>query len=416
MKNPNYDIIVFGATSFVGKIICQYLCEHAKNESFTWALAGRSKEKLTTLQAELGEAGAHLPLLVVDANDSAGLIAMCNQTKVILTTVGPYDLYGEPVVKACVETGTDYCDLTGEAHWIKKMLDKYESQAQTSGSRIVHCTGFDSIPSDLGVFHLQQAAKAAFGEHCPNVKLRIKNMRGSASGGTIATALNIAKLVRTDPAVKKVLVNPYALCPENHGFKTRQQKDGIYYDDTFNAWYGPFFMAGINTRIVHRSNALSQHAYGTDFKYNEGVLTGRGWKAKAKARSIHWGLMSFYLGASLGPIRALMQKFFLPKPGEGPSPKAQLKGFYDFRFVGTTDTQQQIITKVYGDRDPGYGSTAQIIGQAALCMAQDVKPTVKGGFWTPATLMGKALIERLNQHTGVSFEVLSTETQKEEKS
>lgn len=408
MNKPQYDIIVFGATSFVGKIISQYLCEQFPNKEISWAMAGRSETKLNELKKELGETAQKLPMIVVDANDSAGLLAMCELTKVLLTTVGPYDLYGEPVVKACVESGTDYCDLTGEAHWIKKMLDKYEDAAKASGARIVHCTGFDSIPSDLGVFHLQREARNAFGAHCPNVKLRIKNMRGSASGGTIATALNIAKLVRKDPNVKKVLVNPYALCPEDHGFKVRQQKDGIYHDETFNSWYGPFFMAGINTRIVHRSNALSKNAYGDNFNYSEGVLTGRGWKAKAQARSIHWGLMSFYLGASLGPIRTLMQKFFLPKPGEGPSPKAQLKGFYDFRFVGTTDNGDEIITKVYGDRDPGYGSTAKIIGQAAVCLAQDISPDIEGGFWTPATLMGDALIDRLNAHSGVTFEVLST--------
>ncbi len=413
MNNPQYDIIIFGATSFVGKIICKYLCDQDHNNT-SWAMAGRSEQKLKDLQKELGDVATNLPLIVVDANDSMGLKAMCQQTKVILTTVGPYDLYGEPVVKTCVETGTDYCDLTGEAHWIKKMLDKYETTAKDTGARIVHCTGFDSIPSDLGVYHLQREAKKQFGEYCSEVKLRIKNMRGSASGGTIATALNIAKLVRKDPDVKKILVNPYALCPKEHGFNRRQQKDGVYYDQSFDSWYGPFFMAGINTRIVHRSNALSEAAYGRDFKYDEGVLTGRGWKAKARARSIHWGLMSFYLGVSIGPIRALMQKFFLPKPGEGPSPEAQLKGFYDFRFVGTTAKGQKITTKVYGDRDPGYGSTAKIIGQAAICLANDVASDIKGGFWTPATLLGDALIERLNQHSGVTFEVLSTQNQPEQ--
>lgn len=412
MTNKSHDIILFGATSFVGKIICQYMCEKYPNNEISWAMAGRSEQKLIALQKELGKAAEKIPTMVVDANDLDGLKTMCEQAKVIMTTVGPYDLYGEPVVKACVETGTDYCDLTGEAHWIHKMLDKYEPQAKQTGARIVHCTGFDSIPSDLGVYHLQREAKSTFGKHCPNVKLRIKNMRGSASGGTIATALNIAKLVRKDPSIKKVLVNPYVLCPDNHGFKSRQQKDGIYFDETFSSWYGPFFMASINTRIVHRSNALSNNAYGTDFNYNEGVLTGRGWKAKARARSIHWGLMSFYFGASIGPIRALLQKFFLPKPGEGPSPIAQEKGFYDFRFVGTTEDGDEIVTKVYGDRDPGYGSTAKIMSQAAISMTQDISADIKGGFWTPATLMGDDLIERLNQHSGVTFEVLST-TKKE---
>lgn len=410
MTQVQYDIIVFGATSFVGQIITEYLLEQFPKAQLSWAIAGRSEEKLNALKTKLGESADDLPVLLVDANDLDALKNMCQQTQVVMTTVGPYDLYGEPVIKACVETGTDYCDLTGEAHWIKKMLDTYEAAAKKSGARIVHCTGFDSIPSDLGVYHLQREARKAFGSHCHDVRLRIKNMRGSASGGTIATALNIAKLVKADPEVKKVLVNPYALCPAEHGYKTRQQSDKLQYDKTFDSWVGPFFMASINTRIVHRSNALSHNSYGSDFKYNEGVMTGKGWKAKTKARGIYWGLAAFFVGASVGPIRAFLARFVLPKPGEGPDEQAQLKGFYDFRFVGVTEKGDQIITKVYGDRDPGYGSTAKIMSQAAVCLAHDVDAKIAGGFWTPATLMGDALIERLQQHAGVTFEVLSTES------
>lgn len=409
MTQAQYDIIVFGATSFVGKIITHYLFNQMQEQQLSWAIAGRSEDKLNALKSQLGETAKDLPMLVVDANDDKALQGMCQQTKVVMTTVGPYDLYGEPVVKACAESGTDYCDLTGEPHWIKKMLDNYEDLAKQSGARIVHCTGFDSIPSDLGVYHLQREAQKAFGRHCHDVRLRIRNMRGSASGGTIATALNIAKQVKADPEVKKVLVNPYALCPANHGFKTRQVSDKVQYDSHFDSWVGPFFMASINTRIVHRSNALSHNSYGSDFKYNEGVMTGKGWKAKIKAKSIYWGLAAFFAGASVSPIRAFLSRFVLTKPGEGPSEEAQEKGFYDFRFVGVTEQGDQIITQVYGDKDPGYGSTAQIMSQAAACLAQDVSSEIKGGFWTPATLMGDALIERLNQHAGVTFKVLSTQ-------
>ncbi len=406
MTNKTHDIVVFGATSFVGQLICEYMIKQFADQDIKWALAGRSESKLKSLQTSLGERAKDLPLIIADASDLSAMKAMCEQTKVVMSTVGPYDLYGEPLVQACAETGTDYCDLTGEAHWIKKMLDKYEESAKQSGARIVHCTGFDSIPSDLGVHHLQREAKKRFGKTCHQVKLRIKNMRGAASGGTIATALNIAKQIKADPQVKKTLVNPYSLCPKEHGFKVRQAEVKLEFDDTFKKWTAPFFMSSINTRIVHRSNALTNKSYGDDFQYNEGMMTGAGFKGKMRARSIYWGLGAFFLGIGIGPIRSLLKKFVLPKPGEGPSKEDQQKGFYDFRFVGKTESGEQIITKVLGDMDPGYGSTAKIMSQAGACLVQDVSADVPGGFWTPATLMGDPLIERLHQHAGLTFEVL----------
>jgi short subunit dehydrogenase-like uncharacterized protein len=408
MKINQYDIVIFGATSFVGKIICEYMINQFSTDEVSWALAGRSEQKLTELKNDLGDKAKELPIIIADADDLDGLTAMCKQAKVVMSTVGPYDLYGETLIQACVETGTDYCDLTGEPHWIKKMLEAYEDQAKKSGARIVHCTGFDSIPSDLGVYYTQREAKKLFGTTCSDIKMRIKNMRGSASGGTIATALNIAKEIKQDPQVKRDLVNPYSLCPKGHGFKIRQKPIKLEFDDTFKTWVGPFFMSSINTRIVHRSNALSNKSYGKNFHYTEGVMTGKGFKGKTRARSIYWGLAAFFTGAGIAPIRAFLGRFVLPKPGEGPSVKAQKNGFYDFRFVGTTEDGQEIRTKVHGDMDPGYGSTAKIISQAAVCLAQDVSSDVKGGFWTPATVLGDNIINRLNAHSGVTFEVLES--------
>lgn len=405
ISNP-YDIIIFGATSFVGKLICEYMIKQFSTDEVSWALAGRSESKLNELKKNLGDKAKDLPVIIADASDLDALKSMCEQTKVVMSTVGPYDLYGETLIQACVETGTDYCDLTGEPHWIKKMLESYEEQAKQSGARIVHCTGFDSIPSDLGVYFTQREAQKQFGTHCSDIKMRIKNMRGGASGGTIATALNIAKELKENPQVRRDMVNPYSLCPKEHGFKTRQNPIKLEFDDTFKTWVGPFFMSSINTRIVHRSNALSKKSYGENFHYSEGVMTGKGFKGKVRARSIYWGLAAFFTGAGFGPIRAFLGRFVLPKPGEGPSPKAQQNGFYDFRFVGTTEDGQEIRTKVYGDMDPGYGSTAKIISQAAMCLAHEVSSDVKGGFWTPATLLGDKLIDRLNSHSGVTFEVL----------
>ena len=406
MKTNPYDIVIFGASSFVGKLICQYMIKQFTQGEVSWILAGRSESKLTDLKDSLGDKAKDLPIIVADANDLDALKSMCEQTKVIMSTVGPYDLYGENLIQACVETGTDYCDLTGEPHWIKKMLESYEELAKKSGARIVHCAGFDSIPSDLGVYYTQREAQKQFGSQCSDIKMRINNMRGGASGGTIATALNIAKEIKKNPQVRRDLINPYSLCPKEHGFKTRQHPIKLEYDDSFNTWVGPFFMSSINTRIVHRSNALSDKSYGENFHYSEGVMTGNGLKGKTKARSIYWGLTAFFAGAGFAPIRAFLGRFVLPKPGEGPSVKAQQNGFYDFRFVGTTDDGQEIRTKVTGDMDPGYGSTAKIIGQAAVCLVHNVPSAVKGGFWTPATILGDNLIDRLIAHSGVTFEVL----------
>jgi len=409
MNNTKKDIVIFGATSFVGKLICEYMINQMANNDISLILAGRSESKIAKLKTEIGINAIDVPILIADANNLEDLKSMCDHSKVIMSTVGPYDLYGEILIQACVETGTDYCDLTGEAHWIQKMLDKYENQAKKSGARIVHCTGFDSIPSDLGVYHLQREAKKKFGSHCPKVKLRIKRMKGGASGGTIATAINISKVMKKDPQVRRNLVNPYSLCPKGHPYKTRQKTIKIEFDKFYNSWIAPFFMSPINTRIVHRSNALSDHSYGIDFDYSEGVMTGKGFSGKNRARGIYWGLAAFFTGISIAPIRGLLSHFVLPKPGEGPSKKEQKNGFYDFRFIGTTENGQQILTKVYGDMDPGYGSTAKIIGQAAACLVQDVNNDVKGGFWTPSTVMGDALINRLNSHSGVTFEVLKND-------
>jgi len=406
MKLNSYDIVVFGATSFVGELICKYMIQHFSADELSWALAGRSEKKLNELKTGLGEKAHDIPIIIADADDFDALAVMCGQTRVVMSTVGPYDLYGETLIRACVESGTDYCDLTGEPHWIKKMLDLYEATAKKSGARIVHCTGFDSIPSDVGVHYLQREANKRFGTPCNQVSMRIKNMRGGASGGTAATAINIAKEIKHNAEVRRDLANPYSLTSGYPGFSTRQNDIKVEFDENFNTWVGPFFMSSINTRIVHRSNALSGGAYGENFLYDEGVMTGKGGKGKNKARAIYWGLALFFAGAGFNVVRKLLTNFVLPKPGEGPSEKEQREGFYDFRFVGTTEKGEKIITKVYGDMDPGYGSTAKIISQAAYCLAFEVQSNIGGGFWTPASIMGDVLVDRLSSHSGVTFEIL----------
>jgi short subunit dehydrogenase-like uncharacterized protein len=409
MNKPAFDVVVFGATSFVGQILTRYLFEEfGLDGELRWAAAGRSRSRLEDVRKGLGRGAGRLDLRVADAGDEASLRALCAEARVIVSTVGPYALYGEPLVRACAETGTDYCDLTGEVQWMKRMIDAYEATARKSGARIVHNCGFDSIPSDLGVHFLQQHALAKFGRPCETVKMRVRSMRGGFSGGTIASLLNVLKEVAADPALRKSLQNPYLICPAGKGKGVRQPNVTLAeFDADFSAWVAPFIMSAINTRVVHRTNALSQHAYGREFRYDEAMLTGRGVRGRLTATATAAGLGAFMLAGALGPVRAGLEKFVLPAPGEGPSPEEQRSGGFDLRFHGRAGDGQVIRTRVTGDRDPGYGSTAKMLGQAAACLARDRPHTqLGGGFWTPATAFGDRLIARLEAHSGLKFELL----------
>jgi short subunit dehydrogenase-like uncharacterized protein len=410
MSTPTHDVIAFGATSFVGQILCRYLWDQFGTQGeMKWAAAGRSREKLENLRSSLGIAAAALPLVVADAANEASLRSLCASTRLVVSTVGPYALYGEPLIKACVETGTDYCDLTGEVQWIRRMVQRYEATARQSGARIVHCCGFDSIPSDLGVHFLQRQSMERLGTHCTRVKMRVKAMRGGFSGGTVASLMNVVKEAAADSALRKELADPYSLCPPESARNVRQPEvRAAEFDVDFGAWVAPFVMGGINTRIVHRTNALSNQSYGADFAYDEATLTGRGPRGWFSATATAAGSAGFMLAAAIPPTRAVLERFVLPKPGEGPSPEAQVAGFFDLRFLGRTADGRQLGTKVTGDRDPGYGSTAKMLGQAAACLALDVdKTAVRGGFWTPAAIFGDRLIERLTARSGLTFELIS---------
>lgn len=409
--NSQFDVVVFGATSFVGQILVQYLSDQfnqAEKETLSWAIAGRSQAKLDEIKAKVQQ--PELTTIIADAHDEDAIKAMCAQAKVIISTVGPYALYGETLVKVCAESGTDYCDLTGEVQWISRMLKKYETSAKASGARIVHCSGFDSIPSDMGVYFTQSAAKKAFGEYCNTISMRVKSAKGGASGGTIASMINITEEVMKDPALRKDLVNPYLICPDNHGYSIRQfDTKKPTFDKNFNVWTAPFIMAAINTRIVFRSNALMGSPYGKDFKYDEAMLVGKGFKGRLIATAIVTGLGAFLIGAALKPTRWLLENYLLPKPGEGPTPKEQVEGYYDIRFIGKTPAGKEIRTKVAGQGDPGYGSTSMLLGQVGACLALDTQLLAdkEGGFWTTSTLFGDRLIERLEKSAKLKFEVLS---------
>ena len=406
--DSQFDLVVFGATGFVGSILCQYLIDCVGTQGdVTWAAAGRSKAKLDKLVTTLGSKAIDLPLVTADVTDDASLRALCEQTRVIVSTVGPYALYGEPLVKVCAETGTDYCDLTGEPQWIRLMLETYGALAKQSGARIVHCCGFDSIPSDLGVYYLQRQAQQRFGQPCVQVKMRVKGAQGGVSGGTIASGVNAVKEVVANPSLRQELENPYSLCPEGDPAAHPPTQMPVQYDENFQSWIAPFVMADVNTRIVLRSNALLGYAYSPEFQYDEAILTDQELKGWMTAQAVKVGLVSFVLATAFQPTRWLLENWIRPKSGEGPSAEAQAQGYFDLRFWGKTAAGESIQVKVTGDRDPGYGSTAKMLGQAGICLAKDFPKSEKpGGFWTPSALFGEVLIERLVHYAGLTFEVL----------
>ncbi len=403
----DYDLILLGATGFTGQLLAQYLLgRHGVGGKLRWALAGRSQEKLEKVRAGLGDAASDLPLLIANSHDRASLDALVSRTRAVCSTVGPYALHGSELVAACAASGTDYCDLTGEVPWMRQMLDEHEAVARQSGARLVHCCGFDSIPSDLGVWFLQQQAMEKFGQPCTRVRMGVERMRGAMSGGTAASMLHIIEQTRQDPQVARVAKNPYALCPPDQRDGIRQPYiKGPEYDENLNSWLAPFVMAAINTRIVHRSHALNGRPWGKDFVYDEAMMTGRGFAGRRRAWGWALSLGGFALGASFGPTRSLLKKRVLPAPGEGPSLEQREKGFFRLLFHGQTEAGECLRVRVTGDRDPGYGSTAKMLGEAAFTLAADLgQDELPGGFWTPATALAEKLKARLETHAGLVFE------------
>ncbi|WP_394209861.1 saccharopine dehydrogenase family protein [Psychrobacter piscatorii] len=409
--NRPYAVILYGATSFVGQITAHYLTNflsNAKNKdgsNVTWAIAGRDEEKLNELQSKLE---SKVDIIIANSKDPVSLNNMTKQTQVIISTVGPYLKYGEPLIKSCAENGTDYVDLTGEAIFIKDMMDKYQDTAQQSGARIVNSCGFDSIPSDLGVYFTQTKAEEKFGEACNVIHMRVKAAKGGISGGTIASMATIFEEVGEDKSRRKQVANPYLLNDDTDVPNVRQDNvSKPEYDSTHKRWLAPFVMASINTRIVHRSNQLLDYEYGRDFKYDEAMWMKDGVKGKLSSYAMSAGLLGFATAMMIKPSRELLSKHVLPKAGTGPSKDEQENGYFDIRHFGQTAKNDTITVKVTGDKDPGYGSTSRMLAQAALCLAQDIsKEDVGGGFWTPASAMGDKLIARLEEHSGLSFEVV----------
>jgi short subunit dehydrogenase-like uncharacterized protein len=402
------DIVLWGATSFVGQLLVEYLWpRYGATDEIRMAIGGRSRSRLEAVHRRVN-ADDRLGLLVGDASDETFLETMARNARVVVSTVGPYARYGSPLVAACASAGTDYCDLTGEPQWIRRMIDAHQETAAASGARIIHTCGFDSIPSDLGVLFLQEEAQKRFGQALSQVKLRVAAIRGGLSGGTVASILNVAEEMRRDPEVVKWAKNPFSLAPEGMRRGVRQPNvSGPTYDRDLNRWVGPFIMAAVNTKVVHRSNALLGYPWGDAFQYDEAMVMGKGMKGALQAAAFSGGLGAFFMGALFAPTRFIMKKTFLPKPGEGPSQKERETGFFKLHLIGKDQSGNALRAEVAGDRDPGYGATSKMLGESAVCLLRDRRESdLAGGFWTPASGMGRALIDRLTVHAGLTFGIL----------
>jgi short subunit dehydrogenase-like uncharacterized protein len=387
-ETSNLGIVVYGATGYTGKLIAAYMHKtYGVNGSVPWAMAGRSMDKLTATRDELGIAD-ELPLLVADASDPASIKAMTERARVVVTTVGPYQLYGSELVAACAAAGTDYVDLCGEPNWMKEMIDAHAAAAQASGARIVFSCGFDSIPFDLGVWFVQQAAKETLGTAVPRVRGRVRGMKGTWSGGTLASFKATMAAAAKNPELVAVLTNPFALTP---GFTGAEQPSGMkpLYDEAVQSWVAPFMMATINTKNIHRSNMLLQHAYGEDFVYDEMLITGPGDQGEAIAKAV-----AEDKSMASDPTQ----------PGEGPTAEQRESGFYDLLFLGEAADGKTVCANVKGDMDPGYGSTSKMIAESAVCLLEN-PDAASGGIWTPAAAMGGLLVDRLQKNAGVTFEL-----------
>ena len=382
-----YDLVVYGATGYTGRLVAEYLAHHHADSGIAWAMAGRSMAKLAEVRDLIG-APADTPLIEANSDDPASMAALAESTRVVLTTVGPYQLYGEPLVKACVEAGTDYADLCGEPGWMREMIDTYHAAAQASGARIAFSSGFDSIPFDLGVLMLQKEAAARFGKPAPRVKGRVRSMQGTFSGGTAASLTETMKAVARNPKLIPILQSPFGLTP---GFEGPSQPMGLIpeYEESVGKWAAPFIMATINTKNVHRTNLLLGHPYGEDFRYDEMMLTSAGELGQKAAHAVGEMLKN--------PFGAKP-----PKPGEGPTPEERENGHYDVLFIGEYPDGSSLRYGVIGRYDPGYGSTSRMLAETGIAL---LECKADGAVSTPGALLGEALVTRLQDHAEITFAV-----------
>jgi len=378
-QEAEFDIIVYGATGYTGQLVAEHCFKRfGVNGEFKWAMAGREAEKLKRVRDAIG-APREVPLVVADAFDKAALTAMAERARVVITTAGPYQLYGTGLLAACATTGTDCLNLTGESHWMQAMIDAYDDVAKNSGARILHSCGFDSIPFELGVYFVESLAREKFGHACPRVKGRVRGLNGTLSGGTAYSGRATREAAQRDPGLVKILVDPFALTP---GFRGPEQPRGdkVEDDPDVGGKVAPFFMAPINSKNIHRSNFLQGHAYGKDFVYDEMIVLGPGAPADFTLPDAKSG----------------------PKPGEGPSKEEREAGFYDLVFIGVGEDGRRVRGSVYGKKDPGYGSTSMLFAETATCLLEH-GANVPGGVSLPGVALGRNLIDHLQAHAGLTF-------------
>lgn len=420
-EDRTYDVVLWGATGFTGSLVAEHLAERYADGDLSWAIAGRNETRLETVREELAtvdERWASLDLLTGDAFDRESLDAIAAQTSVVCSTVGPYAKYGSELVAACVAAGTDYCDLSGEVHWMREMIDEHHETAREEGTRIVHACGFDSIPSDLGVLVVQEHAREQFGAPCSRIRTLVSsesfspgNLTDAISGGTLASMSGTYAARAEDPDVKRATDHPYSLAPAGEqGGPDGGVQMGPARDDATGQWTAPFVMAAINEKVVRRSNALLDYPWGEQFRYSEASPAGSGPLGALAATGAAAGLGLFVTSMSVGPLRGLLERHVLPDPGEGPSRETIENTSFDVRLYGSgtdPDTGEAftVTGRVTGDRDPGYGGAARMLGEAATCLARGETDTpLSGGVLTPASGIGMPLVERLRE-VGMTFDV-----------
>ena len=393
------DLVVFGATGFTGRLVAEVLAQHGGGEGLRWGLAGRSRARLQALTAELGLPAKH-PLIEADATDAQALRRLAAGTRAVITTVGPYQRGGEPLLEACIAEGTHYLDLCGEPAWMAAMIRRHDAAARAAGARIVFSCGFDSVPFDLGVLALQHLARSRTGRPLAEVQSRVLVMKGGFSGGTAASVLATLEAVGRDAQAARDMADPFALVP---GFQGAPQPDppGATHDEALGQWTAPFVMAPINTKNVHRTHALLGHPWGAGFVYGERMACGAGLDGELRARGVarQARLQAGVLGFALG--RVLVRRFALPKPGEGPDAAAREAGRYEIRVSGTGADGRRHALRVIGARDPGYGATSRVFVACARTLLK--QPARPGGLTTPGAALGLDALPELERLAELRF-------------
>lgn len=397
-----FDLVVWGATGVAGSFVAEYLTEQYSPDTLSLALGGRDADRLEALASDLARRSewGEIPILLGDATDPESLQDIAHSTRVVCTTVGPYTAYGTPLVEACIDAGTDYCDLTGEVTWVREMIDRYHDAAVDGNTRIVHSCGFDSVPADLGTMLVQSYATDKFDSPCDMVRIYVEDASGGVSGGTLASMAEQFEAASTDPVARQTLQNPYSLAPpgERTGVDPGAQR-GPRRDRLRSAWTAPSPMAQVNERVVRRSNALLGYPWGREFRCTEVIPTGRGLKGAAGASLIAGGLGLFTAAMSVGPIRSVISEYVFPDPGEGPTEEQVESGHFTVRILGqgtTVDGPFTVEAEFGADRDPGYGATARMLGESAMCLVQDdTDSPLDGGVLTPVSAIGDPLVDRL---------------------